>query len=310
MLTGNQNRVINPVLSRILLGYRNSDLVGDALFPRVNTPVAAGKIIEFGRESFILYNTTRSPGAATKRISFGHQGNDYALENHSLEAVVPREYLRDANIVPNIDLAARASKIVMNSMLLAVEYAQAVLATTAGNYGSSNKVALSGVAKWSDDACNPKTSINAAREAVRSAIGMYPNVLFLSAQAFSALRENPYVVERFKYVSKDSITAEMLAALFDFEKCVVGKAVTAVETSSGVTMSDVWGNNAVVAYVPSNPMGMEQPSFGYTYVLDGHPLVEQPYWDNNSKSWIYGVSFERKPVLTGITSGYLIQTPA
>jgi len=71
---------------------------------------------------------------------------------------------------------------------------------------------------------------------------------------------------------------------------------------------DVWGNDVVLAYtnISSDP-NVEEPSFGYTYAIEGHPLVEQPYWDPNSKSWIYGVSFDNTPVLSGITAGYLIQ---
>ena len=38
-------------------------------------------------------------------------------------------------------------------------------------------------------------------------------------------------------------------------------------------------------------------------------MVETPYWDANSKSWVYGVSYERAPVLSGIASGYLIVNP-
>ena len=36
-------------------------------------------------------------------------------------------------------------------------------------------------------------------------------------------------------------------------------------------------------------------------------MVEVPYYDNNAKSWIYGVGYERAPQLTGITAGFLIQ---
>jgi hypothetical protein len=41
--------------------------------------------------------------------------------------------------------------------------------------------------------------------------------------------------------------------------------------------------------------------------MDGNPTVEQPYFDNNSKSWVYGVNYERVPVLSGIASGYLFK---
>lgn len=51
----------------------------------------------------------------------------------------------------------------------------------------------------------------------------------------------------------------------------------------------------------------EEPSYAYTYAIEGMPSVENPYWDENSKSWIYGVSADEQPVLSGMTAGYLIK---
>jgi hypothetical protein len=99
----------------------------------------------------------------------------------------------------------------------------------------------------------------------------------------------------------------MLAAIFDVERVIVGKAVVSDDKGA---MTDVWGNNTVLAYVPTTPSGMEEPSYGYTYTMEGHPLVEQPYYDNNAKSWIYPVTYERAAVIAGVTSGFLIQNPA
>lgn len=84
---------------------------------------------------------------------------------------------------------------------------------------------------------------------------------------------------------------------------VVGKAIAFDDAGGSI---DVWGKDVILAYVPSSPSGMEEPSFGYTYTMEGHPMVEVPYWDNSNKSWIYGVGYERAPVLSGIASGFLI----
>lgn len=302
-MSSKQVRVIDPVLSTVVQGYRNPELVGMSLFPRVPVQVSGGQVLEFGKESFKLANTLRAPGSVTKRVQFGYLGKPFALQNHALDAAVPREHLRDAAKVPGIDMASRAVKMVMSVMGLKLEYDQSVLARTAGNYDANHKIDLA-AAKWSNDANNPIANIDTAAEAIRSSTGMSPNVLLLSAKAFKAVKRNAFVVDRFKYTSKESITAEMLAALWDIEKVVVGKAVYA--SDAGV-MSDVWGNDAVLAYVPPAPSTLEEPSYGYTYAMEGHPMVETPYYDEGSKSWVYGVAYERSPVLTGITSGYLLQ---
>jgi hypothetical protein len=272
----------------------------------VGVQVSGGQILEFGKESFKLYTTRRNPGAATRRISFGYLGKTFSLINNALEAVVPFEHLRDGAIQPGINLATRAVNLVMKVLSLGLEYEQAALALDATKYDATHKIALAGVSKWSDPASDPAKQIDDYREAVRASVGIYPNTLALSALAFKAIRNNPQIIERFKYTGRDSITAAMLAALFDLEKVVVGKMVLADEDD---VISDIWGNNAVLAFVPANPSGMEEPSYGYTYAMEGHPSVESPYYEKNSKSWLYPMSYERAPVLSGITSGFLIQNP-
>ena len=51
---------------------------------------------------------------------------------------------------------------------------------------------------------------------------------------------------------------------------------------------------------------MGAPSYGYTYMLDGYPMVEVPYFDRNAKSWIFPVTRAEAPVLASASAGYLI----
>lgn len=301
-----QVRVVDPILTNVAQGYRQVEMVAATLFPSVPVQKSGGQILEFGKDSFKLYNARRAPGAGTKRVQFGYLGRPFALVQDSLEGILPREYLRDSGQLPGVNLDSRTVNSTMRSLLLTLENDCAAIATNASNYDSDHKVALSGNDKWSDGTAEPNDNIEAGKEAIRQSVGIYPNTLLLSARAFKVAKANPNVVERFKYTSRDSITAEMLANLWDLDRVVVGKAVAFDD--AGTTI-DIWGNNAILAYVPPAPSGMEDPSYGYTYTMEGHPLVEKPYYDNNSKSWIYPVTYERAPVLTGILSGYLIQNP-
>jgi hypothetical protein len=303
-----QVRVVDPILSTVARGYRQQNLVGEALFPRVGVAVAGGQIIEFGKEAFRLYNARRAPGGATKRIDWGFLGKPYALVQDALEGKVPREWMRDASRVPGIDLGSRATRTVMGSILLGLEHEQAQAARTLANYAAGNRITLASGSRWSDDAVDPTPHIEAGREAIRAAVGMYPNVALLGAKAFSAARSNPKILERFKHTSATSVTEEMLARIWDVDRVVVGKAVFAAGADDA--FGDVWGGDVILAYTAVGSQGNEVPSYGYTYEMEGHPLVEQPYWDANAKSWIYGVTYERQPVIAGADAGYLIQTAA
>ncbi len=305
-MTNSQARVIDPVLSNVAQGYRHPEHVGGALFPRVDVQVSGGQVLEFGTESFRLYNARRAPGANTKRVEFGYLGKPFALVQDALEGKVPFEHLRDASRAPGVNLGTRATNGVMRALSLALEHEQAQIARDPANYDAQHQVDLA-AAKWTDDANNPTKDIETGRTAIADSIGLEPNVLLLSRAAFAAVRDNAVVVERFKYTSRDSITAEMLANLWDLERVVVGKAVIFDDAGNS---TPVWGADAVLAYVPAAPSGMEEPSYGYTYTMEGHPIVERPYQDRNAKSWIYPVTYERAPVQTGMAAGYLLRNVA
>lgn len=308
VLNPTNTRVVDPILTTHARGYRNAAHVGHVLFPRVPVTVRGGKVLSFGKEAFRLYNTRRAPGTATKRVTFGYEGAPFALTQDALEAPVPREFQQGASQVPGIDLGQRAVNLTLDVMSLTLEAEQAVIATNAANYGVNNKVALAGGDKWSAATGQPVSDINDGKEAVRQSIGQKPNTLLLGPQAWNAARSNPNVLAYFKLLDGTQVTLEQFQKLVEVENLVVGESV--LWDAGTDTFTDIWGNVAVLAYVPKNPAGHEQPSYGYTYTLTNSPYVEAPYWENQSKSWIYGVTDDRAPVLCGMSAGFLIQTPA
>lgn len=306
MMNANQVRVIDPILTTVAQGYVQPGFIGSKLFPRVPVQLSGGQILQFGKEAFLKYSLRRAPGGATKRIDFGYLGAAFALLQDALEVKVPREWLRDAAVMPGINFGTRAVNLGMRVALISLEYDQATLALTAANYDSNHKVALTSTAKWSSASCDPQPQIDGYREAIRSSTGVYPNIMMCSPVAFTALRNNPNIRDAFKYTSADSITEQMLAKKLNFDEVVVGKAVTSDDAGN---FTDIWGNNALLAYAPQSPSGAEEPSYGYTYTMEGHPLVEMPYWDANMKSWMYPATFERAPVIAAPTAAFLIQNP-
>ena len=306
-MSTSQARVIDPVLSTVAQGYKNAELIGMSLFPVVPVGQRGGKIITFGKEDFALYNTARAPGANTKRVQFGYSGASFALESHSLEGQVPYELMEDAQAVPGINMGSTAVYKTQSIIMNRLEFAQATLATNAANYPATNKATLAGTSQWSDFAAgvsDPIKDVETAKEAVRRQTGRRPNTVVLGASVFALLKQHPKVVDRMKYTGRDVATVELLAALFGVERVVVGEAVY---TDNAGAMQDMWGKAVVVAY--TNMSGVADagsPTFGYTYRLTGYPMVESPYPERNTKSWIYPVTDEVAPVIAGATAGYLL----
>lgn len=309
-LTLAQSRVINPVLTAIAQGWKNSDMVGMKLFPKVPVGLRAGNIITFGKEDFMLYSTARAPGENTKRVAFGYANGQFALVDYSLEGQLPIEVQQEAGAPDNgfsIDMASMTVNKVQAIMDLRLEYAQAQLARNASNYQAANKVTLSGTSQWSDysGTSNPITVIETAKEAIRQATGKRPNVCIMGPQTLAKLRAHPVIVDRMKYTGRDIATTEILASLFGVREVIVGEAI--YSNDAGTAFTDVWGKDVVLAYTETSGVAnMGVPTYGYTYNLGGYPLVEKPYWDPSSKSWIFPVTRSEAPVIAGANAGYLI----
>ncbi|WP_432449037.1 major capsid protein [Aliiroseovarius marinus] len=303
-----QARVIDPVLTQTAQGYSHADRVGMTLFPFADISQRGGAVLRFGKESFRKTNARRAPGADTQTIQLGYNGEAFSLMQDALNATVPREHLQDAEAVPGIELGEAALRTVMNNMTLSLECEQAEIATKLESYRDSHRSEMTGSDKWSDPSSDPSKDIDAAKDAVRARIGVEPNRMVISKPVFTALKGHPKIKDQFKYTSSESITVAMLAAYFELEKLAVGKSVVLDSPDDDASFSDVWGNDAVLAYVPTDSRGFEEPSYGYTYRLKGHPFVEQPYWDNSKKSWVYGVTFDRLPIMTGTDAGFLFKS--
>lgn len=303
-------RVVDPVLTGIARGFKQPpgmQYISEILFPRVPVQSRAGVILSFGKEDFMVYSTARAPGAKTGRVQFGYASETFSLIDHSLEGLVPVELQQESmNGAAGINQATRAIRGVQRIMELSREVEGAALARTAATYGAQT-VTLSGLDQWNSGnvAGDPFADVYVAREAIRAAIGMYPNTMVLGPSVMAALKLNATVLSRTTPTGRDLPSLELLSALFEIDRVVVGQAIQA--TDAGVT-SDVWGKDVILAY--TTPAGAEDygsPNYGYTYQLDGYPYVEEPYIDRNHKSTLFPYTDARRPYLVGATAGYLIK---
>lgn len=303
--------VVDPILTKVVQGIGIPANVGHVLFPRVPVQTTGGKVIMFTDRDFRIYNTVRAPGSNTKRVDVGFEAADYVLENHSLEGKLPREHLRDANaLASTIKLESRAVRKPWNAMMLELEVQQALLARNPDSYDASNKKVLSGNSQWTDPNSDPIGDIDTAREIIRSSCAIDPNRLVLGPAAFTALKNHPKIQKRLTITADGkAVTAAMLAELFDVDEVVVGKALYFDEVLDDTV--DAWGNDAILAYTPeASELDREEPAFGYTYEMEGHPYVESKYYDDNTKTWFYPVTHERKPLIAGISAGFLFKNVA
>ncbi len=307
----------NPILTSLLLGLGQGSFVAEKLFPRLPQALSSVTLAQLGDERLRRYNLRRAPGAATKRINIKYDGKTYAVDQYSVEVPLPRELLREAdesrklNVGNYLDVSRIAMATANDVLALDYEIEVAQLATNAASYTAGNTLALTGGTKWSAATGTPVTDIRAAADVVRKKIGKRPNTLLLSADALTALCTNPEVKGYLPSTAMGPASIDQLKSILNVAAIEVGDAVWINDADVG---ADVWGNNAVLAYVPrigggGADLSLAEPGLGFTNVLEGHPFAETPYYDNASKSWVYGATYERRPNVAYSGAGFLFTNP-
>lgn len=304
----------NPILTKILLGLGQGTYIAESLFPRLPQALSKVTVPKIGNERFKKYDTRRAPGAATKRINIKYDGQTYTVEQHSIEVPLPRELIREAdaarntmNVGANVDISRIAMVTANDVLALGYEIEVALLATDLGTYPAGHKEALTSTAKWSAETGTPVTDIRAAASVIRKATGKRPNKLTLSQEAMDVLVINKEVRSYLPNTQTGPATIEQLKTILKVEEILEGDAIWVDDEDK---TQDVWGNNAILAYVPKiggngAEISLAEPAFGWTNVIEGHPFAEQPYYDTGTKSYVYGATYERLPNVVTPEAGFL-----
>lgn len=318
MMTPDQIRMKqNPILTSLLLGMGQGTFIAEQLFPRLPQALSGVMLAKLSDERLKKYNLRRAPGAKTKRVDISYEGKTYTVNQYSVEVPMPRELIREAdesrrlNVGNHLDVSRIAMTTANDILLLDYELEVATLATTVGTYAAGHVLALAGGTKWSSATGTPVTDIEAAANIIRKKIGKRPNKLTLSADAYAAIRTNTEVLSYLPSTQMGPATGDQLKVILNVAEIVIGDAVWKDDAGTG---ADVWGNNAILAYVPKiggsgSDISLAEPGFGFTNVLEGHPFAETPYYENGEKSWIYGATYERQPNVAYNEAAFLFQNP-
>jgi hypothetical protein len=123
---------------------------------------------------------------------------------------------------------------------------------------------------WNDQAASdPIVDIDEGRETILKNTGFEPNTLVLGYQVFKALTRHPLIKEIYKYTSSESITADLLARVFELDRVLVSRAAFATNAEGATgTFDFAAGKNALLCFVNPTPSLMT-PSAGYSMIWTG-----------------------------------------
>lgn len=295
-------REYDKPLTNVVQGYKNSNFIGEKLFPVVRHEKEGGYIPKFGKESFRLYATERGIRAkSNRRQPVKNEKIPFLMEEHDIEAPLDYREINEASEI--FDIEKTEIEANMDIILLRREYSCGKQAQDPANYDSSNKEALTGDDRFNDYTnSDPITVIEDAKESVRNRIAMKPNTMVIGAEVYKWLKNHPKLISKIQYSMKGILTKELLAELFGVKNVEVGEAIYVDEKGNSY---DVWGKNIVLAWVPEGSRNMYTPSYGYTIAKKNYPLADK-YPENGGKVGVVRATDFFVTKITGSDAGYLI----
>jgi len=297
------------VLTNIALGYTNDVFVAKKLLPEVSVTSLAIMIPTYGKDHFRVYNTERALRGKQKLLDpTSYSKVDINLHEHGLGYPIDiREMAASKEMQINLEIYG--AKLVKDAIELGDEVRIADMVQDAANYESGNKVTLTGDDQWSDSDSKPINQIDAGKEAIRGKTGKYPNVMVTGHKAFNTLKANKQITDAIFGIDKPGIpTLAQIEEKLGL-KIYVGSSQY-IELATGETFNDVWGDNAILAYSPTNAQGkgnMFTPAFGYSFNYAGLPSFKT-YWQDNAEDVkiVDGRTYSAVAMLMS-TAGYLIK---
>lgn len=301
-------RVVDPVLTNLARGYTNSQLIAGNIFPTVSVPKEAAIIPTFGKDSFKIYNTQRALRAASNVISPEGIGT-LTLQTMEHDIAYPVDYRESKEAIFN--LQQYATKSAKDAIDIGKEKEAADLVQNTATYPSGSTVTLASTAQWSDSANSlPIDDIKTGMSTIRSKIGKFPNLLVLGYASYDALTKSTQILNRIKYSQKGIITTDILKAVLavpDNTSLTIVIGLSIFATDAGV-FTDIWNDNAILAYVSSLPGGTRtpyDPSFGYNFERKSFPFADR-YMGEGGKVEYVRFTDNYQINVVGSDAGYLI----
>lgn len=287
-------------LTSFALKYESLEYLAYQISPAVQVLHESDKyyIFNAAREQLNVPNPLRAIGDKSAEIRFAVTNDSYTCEEYSLHYPLA-DRIRD-NADNPMRLRERGTQQVIDQLNLAKEVRlQAMYQTTGGSVPSGGVTT-----KWDAANATPESDIQAAKSAVRSAIGREPNSILMSIPVADAL-----VIHL-----KSILTALDLGTKLSFInlpdilwglKVYLAKGIkNTANAAQTPVIADIWNDNVVVFYQDPSP-AIDVMSFVYT--MQALPSATKTWREEARKSEMIEVSVIEVEKMVAPTAAHIIE---
>lgn len=235
------------------------------VFPVVPVEKQTDKYFVWDRaDAYRGYAKKRAPGTEAGRIGMRLSNDSYSADEYALDMPIPDQVR--ANQDAAVNLESHASESLMQALMIGAEQVWVDNFFATGKWGTDVTGAVD-FTQWSNYAASdPAAQISTGRLTIKQNTGYSPNTLVVAEHVHEVLKRHPLILDRTKYTSAESITAQVLARYFEVDNYMVAGAVktTSAEGAASATFDFVAGKHALLCYTTPRP-GLMVPTAGYTF---------------------------------------------
>ena len=256
---------------------------------------------------FALQETRRAPRGNYQRSDWTWDWDTYACKENGFEEPVDDKEVKLYKRY--FDAEKMSTRRAINVILRKQEYRIA-----SALFNASNFTAHAITNEW-DDATNavPKSDVDTGRAVIHGTIGMDPNTLIISYDAYLALGRSDEVIDRIKYtnptVQRGNVAPALLAQYFEVEKVIVGDAMyNGAKKGQDASLTQMWNPEYAMLCVTDASENFETPSIGRTFLwVEDSPenVVVEAYRDDTVRADIIRVRHDTDEEFISTDCAYL-----
>ena len=295
----------DEVLTNLAIGHKHGAFIGERIAPVVYVEKEGIKVPKYGKAAFVEYDTERAVGADSNVITLDAGAYlPVVLEEHDLAAGVDYREQHESRF----DEHAKATRRVTAGVQLKQEIEITRLIQTRDSYTSGHSKDLASATQWSTGTSDPQEDIANAKETVRAACGVKPNVLVVGASVLHQLSLHDGLRGMLGSGERKAILGiDILKSLLDVEDIIVGETVASADGKKAT--QDVWGKFAALIVRPTiAATGNDEnvAAFAYTFRRRGMPVVDR-YDGVGGKVEYVRYTDIRKAAVIGGACGFLFE---
>ena len=275
---------IDVPLSNLVVGFEPQNTIVQEIYPIVNVQKQSDVFYKWTKGDFFRLpeTTIRAPRTKGRTVNYNVSSDTFYAHNYALVDEIDYETMVNADAP--LQIREKAARNLQNLLMLDYENRVADQLRTGSNLGSNATVS----SKWDSTASgtsDPFADIQTAKDSIRSTTGLEANTIIFGREVYNALLRHADILERIKYVQRGVVTKDLLAALFDVDKVLIGSAIkNTAEEGQSDSFSSVWGKDTIIGHFTNGPdADGRNPSLGYSFrwtnPLFGTPMAVESWED-------------------------------